>query len=85
VKAKIGLGAAALVFLLAGCGESSDGNLSAAANQSAPTLQQVPAPNGGSWTDVVSETADGGFLMGNPNAPVKLIEYASMTSRRPSR
>jgi hypothetical protein len=25
------------------------------------------------------ETPDGGFVMGNPNAPVKLIEYGSLT------
>ena len=31
------------------------------------------------WSLVVSPTAEGGFVMGNPNAKVKLIEYGSMT------
>lgn len=31
------------------------------------------------WTAVVSTTPAGGFVMGNPNAKVKLIEYGSMT------
>jgi protein-disulfide isomerase len=31
------------------------------------------------WTSVVEKTADGGFVMGNPNAKVKLIEYGSLT------
>lgn len=31
------------------------------------------------WNDVVSQTAQGGHLVGNPNAAVKLIEYVSYT------
>src|SRR6476620_2090717 len=31
------------------------------------------------WSLVVSPTPEGGFVMGNPNAKVKLIEYGSMT------
>jgi protein-disulfide isomerase len=29
------------------------------------------------WTQTVARTPEGGFRMGNPNAPVKLIEYLS--------
>ncbi len=70
-----------LALLLAGCEDKSGtdtaaGNGTAAVN-SAP-LPQVQAPNG-DWTQVVTETQDGGFMMGNPNAPVKLVEYASLT------
>ena len=39
----------------------------------------VPAPNNGDWSTVVSQTPEGGFLMGNPNAKVRLIEFGSMT------
>jgi protein-disulfide isomerase len=39
----------------------------------------VPAPNNGDWSTIVSKTAEGGFLMGNPNAKVKLVEFGSMT------
>ena len=31
------------------------------------------------WTHVVKQTPAGGFVMGNPNAKVKLVEYGSMT------
>ena len=39
----------------------------------------VAAPNDGDWSSVVSQTPEGGFVMGNPNAKVKLIEFASLT------
>ena len=81
MKALIGGASLTLALLLAGCGddkgtEGAAGNGTAAVNN-AP-LPQVQAPNG-DWTQVVTETQDGGFLMGNPNAPVKLVEYASLT------
>ncbi|PWG02780.1 thioredoxin domain-containing protein [Sphingosinicella humi] len=31
------------------------------------------------WTKVVAQTAEGGFRVGNPDAPVKLVEYGSLT------
>ena len=43
------------------------------------TAAPVAAPNNGDWSTIVSKTAEGGFLMGNPNAKVKLVEFASMT------
>jgi len=69
----VAAGAAALA--LAGCGgdTTSTGN----AVSTAP-LTQIEAPNG-DWTEVVAQTPEGGYLMGNPDAPVKLVEYASMT------
>lgn len=39
----------------------------------------IAPPAGTQWTETVTKTADGGYLMGNPNAPVKLIEYGSLT------
>lgn len=77
MKAKIGLAAAALLIGLAGCNKDSGASNGAQASNAA--LQQIPAPNGGDWTQVVSETPENGFRMGNPNAPVKLIEYASLS------
>lgn len=68
----------AVALILAGCGDDG-GNLSAAAANSNAPLPQIPAPNNGNWAEMVSRTPDGGFLMGNPNAPVKLVEYASYT------
>ena len=39
----------------------------------------VKPPANGDWTQIVRETSQGGFRMGNPNAKVKLVEYGSMT------
>lgn len=53
-----------------------------AGNTAAPAvgaLANVPPPAGKKWTEIVSETADGGFVMGNPDAPVKVIEFGSFT------
>lgn len=79
MKALITTGTATLALLLGGCGSEGGeaGNTATAAN-SGP-IEAIPAPNGGDWTQVVSVTPEGGFIMGNPNAPVKLVEFASMT------
>lgn len=37
------------------------------------------APAAKDWTTVVVETPEGGFRMGNPDAKVKLVEFASFT------
>jgi len=39
----------------------------------------VAATNNGDWSSVVSQTPEGGYVIGNPNAKVKLIEFGSMT------
>src|SRR3546814_9181159 len=31
------------------------------------------------WTKTVARTPEGGFRVGNPDAPVKLVEYGSLT------
>jgi protein-disulfide isomerase len=76
MKAKIGIAAAALALALVGCSKGGGDTSAPAANGPLP---QIPAPNGGDWTQVASETPQGGFRMGNPNAPVKLVEYASLS------
>ena len=43
-----------------------------------PVAAMVP-PAGKAWADVVAATPDGGMRMGNPAAPIKLIEYGSLT------
>ena len=77
MKLQFSLAAAAFSLALAGC-SGSGGNASAGGNSAAP-LPQVAAPNQGDWTQIVARTPDGGYLMGNPNAPVKLVEYGSIT------
>jgi protein-disulfide isomerase len=69
------LAAAAAVFASAAC------NAEKAGDSSAPIAQAtaVKPPKGGDWQQVVAQTPAGGFVMGNPDAAVKLIEYGSMT------
>ena len=42
-------------------------------------IQTVERPTSGDWSEVVNATDEGGFVMGNPNAEVKLVEFGSMT------
>jgi protein-disulfide isomerase len=76
MKSMLTAGAAALVLMLAGCGDAG-GNGQASAPADAP-LKQIPAPSG-DWTQTVVKTPEGGFRMGNPDAPVKLVEYGSLS------
>jgi protein-disulfide isomerase len=47
---------------------------------SAPAkIGHATAPKARDWTQVVRSTPQGGFVMGNPNAKVKLVEFGSMT------
>ncbi len=39
----------------------------------------VAAPAGSEWSQTASRTAEGGWLVGNPDAPIKLVEYGSLT------
>lgn len=69
--------AAVLALALAGCGgDAGGGNATAEQNFQ---VEQIAAPNGGDWTQMVTQTPEGGFLMGNPQAKVKVVEYGSMT------
>ena len=70
------LALAALVALSA-CGGSD----TTTGNAAAPTAQvQGKAPPAGQqWTDVVTRTPEGGWRIGNPNAPLKLVEFGSRT------
>jgi protein-disulfide isomerase len=69
------LACAVAVVAIAGC-NSKQGD---AATNKTVKLEQVKPPKGGDWTQVVNPTAAGGFVMGNPNAKVKLVEYGSLT------
>jgi protein-disulfide isomerase len=63
------------VLAIAGCKKQGE-----TAENSAPVkLEQIKPPPGGTWSDVVNPTAAGGFMMGNPDAKVKLVEYGSLT------
>ncbi|HEX8446009.1 MAG TPA: thioredoxin domain-containing protein [Sphingomonas sp.] len=65
---------------LAGCGDKTAENGSAAVvTAPASPVAATPPPAGSDWTQVVSKTPDGGFRMGNPDAPVKLVEYGALS------
>lgn len=66
-----------LALGLAACQKSQGEKNELAAATSA--LAKVAPPAGKAWTDVIDTTADGGVIMGNPNAPIKLIEYGSLS------
>ncbi len=44
---------------------------------SATPVAAASAPAGKAWTDVVAKTPEGGYRQGNPDAPIKLVEYGS--------
>jgi protein-disulfide isomerase len=68
--------AGALALALGACGKGSGGD--AGSQVSAAPIKQIAAPRG-DWTQVVSETPENGYRMGNPEAPVKLVEYGSLS------
>ena len=55
------------------------GRMIVAAALAVLTMAAAPAPRQANWNGVVATTPQGGYLVGNPNAPVKLIEYVSYT------
>lgn len=73
MKPSRSLAIAALLIALGGCSKQDDGLA-----PDAPVAAVAP-PAGRQWTETVAATPDGGFVMGNPDAPVKLVEYASFT------
>ncbi len=60
------------LLILAGCGGGGGGN-------SAAPVAAVQAPAGTDWLSQVRKTPDNGYMQGNPNAPIKLVEYGSRT------
>ena len=75
MKPSLFLAGAVALIAMAGC-DSKQGD---AATSAPVKLEMVKPPKGGDWSQVVNPSAAGGFVMGNPNAKVKLIEYGSMT------
>ena len=70
------------IALLAASFATTACNADKGADKSAATsgpVKPVAPPKNGDWTTVVSQTAEGGFLMGNPNAAAKIVEFGSMT------
>lgn len=66
--------AATAVLALTACG--SDDKKAAATGE---PVAAVAPPAGKQWVDVAKKTEEGGYLIGNPDAKVQLVEYLSVT------
>jgi protein-disulfide isomerase len=64
---------AGALALMTGCGGGSSNAPSAPAG----SVKAAAAPAGQDWTQTVSQTPEGGYVAGNPNATLKLVEYGS--------
>ena len=84
MKTACRLFSAALLLAASGCGDKGDSATTTAANAApAKTVARAasrpvtrPARD---WQSVVTATPEGGFRMGNPDAKVKFLEFASLT------
>ncbi|TZG24633.1 thioredoxin domain-containing protein [Sphingomonas montanisoli] len=75
------LAATAMVLALAtaACQKKADEAQAPLGNATAPAASAAAPYSGQDWTLTTAKTPEGGFRMGNPDAPVKLVEYASIT------
>lgn len=66
-----------LMLTLASCGGGADTKSEGPTKGEA--IAAIPAPAGKSWAETVTKLPNGYYLLGNPEAPIKLVEYASLT------
>ncbi len=72
----LGMAALPLALGLAACGKKdAEGGTS----PSGEPIARIAPPAGKAWADVIEKTADGGYRMGNPDAPIKLVEYGALS------
>lgn len=68
----------AAALALAGCNSGAD-----TATPDTPKtdvkIDNVAAPAGKKWEEMVTKTAEGGFRIGNPDAKVKVVEYGALS------
>ena len=74
-RTALALLAVPLVLGLAACGKGDD----AAKTSGGEPIAKIAAPAGKAWTDVVSKTPEGAYLVGNPEAPIKLTEFGALS------
>lgn len=63
-------------LMLTSCSSPEGGDIASLDGQ---PLAEIEAPDNRTWTDFVTITEFDGYLIGNPDAPLKLVEYASHT------
>lgn len=68
--------AAPIALALAACGDSgaADGEIA-----EGDPIAAIAAPDGQNWADTATISEYDGYVMGNPDAPIKVVEYASLT------
>lgn len=67
------------IFLACAAATVAIAGSTARAGEAASAKAALAKPSARDWTRVVRPTPSGGFVMGNPNAKVKLVEFGSMT------
>ena len=67
--------ATVLALGLAACGDDAAEETTTRAE----AYQPIAAPAGTQWTETVAITPEGGWKLGNPEAPITLVEYGSLT------
>ena len=72
----IAVALAPLALGLAACNKSTDGG---SASLSGAPIARVAPPAGKSWAEVTAATPEGGFQIGNPQAPIKVIEFGALS------
>ena len=65
-----------LALTFAGCGDAGTDEVGAIEGD---PVAEIAAASGTQWTDQTQITPAGGYLLGNPDAPIKLVEYGSLT------
>lgn len=71
------LAALPLTLGLAACDKKSDPASGDVA--SSEPIAKIAAPAGKAWAETYATTSEGGYVMGNPDAPIKLIEYGALS------
>jgi protein-disulfide isomerase len=69
----LALVAAPLALGLAACSKEES------AATSGEPIARIAPPAGQAWAETVTRTPEGGYLIGNPNAPIKLLEFAALS------
>ena len=78
MKPTVLLASAAAVIAVAGCGKQGERASGPAPADATVTITQAKPPPGGTWADVANATT-AGYVLGNPDAPVKLVEIGSLS------
>src|SRR5438552_4839016 len=78
MKVRIFLACTMAALALAGCNKNKNQTQGTVVANETVAITQASPPPGGNWTDVVNATSEG-FMMGNPNAKVKLVEIGSLS------